>query len=340
MPWKHIKDHTADFIDDIYLPEVVINSGDQDAPLEDPSDMKKEQIMQLLEHWRRPVPGSDLFAFSHFLVNSKSGEMAPALYTNSLGPRSLPQNALPSTANEPVTGAATWDAEYRNANPPPEDDSRFSPGPDINMSTDPAPEGREQASPEPDLANTRIEADLLPRVPARKPRAEKSKAKGKPKAPTKSAKKSALVGNGPLVPTGPRPKPKPKNLQATLVHHGSAAHQSVTGNSTSVDAAGENIRPEPQANLSQPATISNTPDTIPPATVDSHQGDQGGQVEGVLGRSRRQPKKRKLDACLTIQFEAAEKDKEREQAKLDKARAEKLAKRDVRVGRPAKRQRT
>jgi len=106
------QNHTADFIDDIYLPEVMINSGDQVAPLEDPSDMQKEQITRLLKHWRRLVPGSDLFKFSHVLVNGKSGEMAPALYTNSLGPRSLPQNALPSATNEPATGATTWDAEY------------------------------------------------------------------------------------------------------------------------------------------------------------------------------------------------------------------------------------
>jgi len=44
VPWKQIKDHTTDFIDDIYLPEVMINSGDQVALLENPSDMNKEQI--------------------------------------------------------------------------------------------------------------------------------------------------------------------------------------------------------------------------------------------------------------------------------------------------------
>ena len=296
--------------------------------------MKKEQITRLLEHWRRLVPGSDLFKFSHVLVNSKSGEMAPALYTNSLGPRSLPQNDLPMVTNEPATGAATWDAEYRNSNLPAGDDSRFSVGPDINMSTEPADvEGREQASPEPD----QVEFDLLPPAPVPKPRAEKSKGKPKQTAP---AKKSVLVptaGNGPLVSSHPRPKPKAMNPQATLVRHGSAAHQSVNGNCSppSVDAASENIT---QTTLSpQPATMSNVADTIPLAAVDLQQGDQGEQIEGVLARSRRQPKKRKLDPCLVFQFEAFDKEMEREQAKLDKVRAERLMKRDAWAGQPSKR---
>ena len=109
MPWKQIKDHTADFICDIYLPKVMIR--DQVAQLEDPSDMKKEQIMWLLEHWRRAVPTSDLFRFSQVLVNSKTREMGCALYSNSLGPLSFPHNSLPLTTNELATGAATWDEE-------------------------------------------------------------------------------------------------------------------------------------------------------------------------------------------------------------------------------------
>ena len=68
----------------IYLPT---NSRDQVVQLEDPSDMKKEQIVGLLEHWRRPVLASDLFQFSHVFVNSKSGEMECAQYKNSLGPQ-------------------------------------------------------------------------------------------------------------------------------------------------------------------------------------------------------------------------------------------------------------
>lgn len=297
------------------------------SQLEDPSDMKKEQITQLLEHWRRLVPGSDLFKFSHVLVNSKSGEMAPALYTNSLGPRSLPQNAV---INEPVTGAATWDAEYRSAHPQPEDDPGFIPGPD--KCADPAAPG-ELSSPEPDAPS---QPNQLRPTPAVKPRAKKSRAKPKQKAASRSAKKSLVGptgGNGPMVPTGPRPKPKPKNPHARFVPHDSAVHKSDTG-PTSVD---RNLDPEPEAALSQPAAISNVSDMIPSAAV---QGNQVSQVEGVLGRSRRQPHKRKLDACLTIQFEAAEKEKEKEQAKLDKMRADKLAKRDARGGQPAKRQRT
>ena len=44
--------------------------------------MKKEQIVRLLEHWRRPVPASDLFRFSKVLANSKTNEMMSALYSD------------------------------------------------------------------------------------------------------------------------------------------------------------------------------------------------------------------------------------------------------------------
>ena len=53
VPWKQIKEHTAELIDPIYLPT---NSGDQVVQLEDPSNMNKEQIVVLLEHWTRSVP--------------------------------------------------------------------------------------------------------------------------------------------------------------------------------------------------------------------------------------------------------------------------------------------
>jgi len=51
--------------------------------LEDPSDMKKEQITRLLEYWRRPVHASELFRFSSVLVNNKTEETKTALYADS-----------------------------------------------------------------------------------------------------------------------------------------------------------------------------------------------------------------------------------------------------------------
>jgi hypothetical protein len=45
--------------------------------------MKKEQIARLLEHWSRPVPGSDTFRFAVVLVNSKGNETMAALYQDS-----------------------------------------------------------------------------------------------------------------------------------------------------------------------------------------------------------------------------------------------------------------
>ena len=62
--WKQIKEYMAKFIHLIHLPT---NSGDQVTQLEDPSNIKKEQIIVLLEHWRRPALASDLVWFSHVL---------------------------------------------------------------------------------------------------------------------------------------------------------------------------------------------------------------------------------------------------------------------------------
>jgi hypothetical protein len=81
VPWKQIKEHTSSFIEPRYLPELIY--GAAVPQLEDPSDMKKEQIASLLEHWRRPVHASELFRFRKVLVNNKSEETMGALYSNS-----------------------------------------------------------------------------------------------------------------------------------------------------------------------------------------------------------------------------------------------------------------
>jgi hypothetical protein len=309
VPWKHIKDHAADFIRPGHLPEAVLmNAGDQAAQLEDPSDMRKEQIVRLLEHWRRPVSASDLFRFTHVLVNGKGGEVEPALYTNSLGPQSFPHNApLPATSgsetrdetgsggeilptayenvHEPQSfsqdtswlatdGAVTRDEHCRNANTLTEHDPGLPAGPEVDASL-----GQEERhSPQQDLGPAGA-LDVTT-----------------PTTSLEAGPSPLTFDNRPLGAGRPRPKPKPKGRQ-------------------------NNVQPEP------PATDLN-PDGV------------GGEVEGVLGRPRRQPKTRKLDACLTMQFEAVEKEQERERAKLNKVREEKRAKRDAQVGWPAKRQRT
>ena len=48
--------------------------------------MKKEQIGRLLDHWTRPVHASELFRFSHVLVNNKAEETTAASYINSFAP--------------------------------------------------------------------------------------------------------------------------------------------------------------------------------------------------------------------------------------------------------------
>ena len=131
--------------------------------------MKKEQIIRLLEHWRRPVPGSDLFRFSHVLVNSKTGVMMCALYEDSLGALSLPQNSrvLPESSG-PIDGGtgSDWDAEYNGLRFTPSlaDDVNMHPHPnDFDMEDEQTPPGS------PDL-HLELAAPLLPAqesVPAR-----------------------------------------------------------------------------------------------------------------------------------------------------------------------------
>ena len=121
-----------------------------------------------------------------------------------------------------------------------------------------------------------------------------------------------------LVPTQPRPKPKLKNRP-----DGSAANQSAASNGmcpTSNDAGSG-----PATSSSHPPVISKVSDRIPlAASID--------QIEDALGHPHWEPKKQKLDACLTIQFKAMEKERERGQAKQEKARVERLAKQDAHNG--------
>ena len=123
--------------------------------------MKKEQIIWLLEHWQRPVPGSDLFRFSHVLVNSKTGVMMCALYEDSLGALSLPQNSqvLPESSG-PIDGGtgSDWDAEYNGLRFTPSlaDDVNMHPHPnDFDMEDEQTPPGS------PDLY-LELAAPLLP----------------------------------------------------------------------------------------------------------------------------------------------------------------------------------
>lgn len=66
--------------------------------------MKKDQVARLLDHWRRPVHASDLFRFSHVLVNNKTNETVPALYTDSF-------------AQASINGPSDWDSEYNASHP-------------------------------------------------------------------------------------------------------------------------------------------------------------------------------------------------------------------------------
>ena len=125
--------------------------------------------------------------------------------------------------------------------------------------------------------------------------------------------------NSPIDPdvllSSPHPKPgqesqRPKNHHTQL----SATHQSVMGNNILVDAESELWATSSR----QPTTISNVPDTSLPEMTILHPGDQDGQVEGVLGHSCCQPQKLKLDACLTIQFQATKREMDKKRSKGNK----------------------
>jgi hypothetical protein len=86
------------------------------AQIDDPSDMKKEQIVRLLIHWRRPVAACDLFRFSIVLVNCKTNETTPANYKTSfalqsadLGTSTSQSGALPrhSTPIDSISRVST-----------------------------------------------------------------------------------------------------------------------------------------------------------------------------------------------------------------------------------------
>jgi len=98
VPWKQIKDHTNDFIEPKYLPEPM-----EGVPqLEDPGDMKKEQIARLLVHWKRFVHPSDLFRFSRVLVHNKTDITMAALYKDSFA-------AVLSDPQNETVAADDWD---------------------------------------------------------------------------------------------------------------------------------------------------------------------------------------------------------------------------------------
>ena len=243
VPWKQIKDHTADFIEARYLPEPV---GDGPPAIEDPSDMKKEQITRLLEHWRRPVAGSDLFRFSHVLVNSKTDAMMRALY------KDLPQNGRVIAQSPGPIDRGTgpdWDAEYDGQHA-----LQFSPSltDDVNMHPPPHDFDMQENDPEPDPTASPVlhleltaplvqqesrawtpvidpqlmglqyqpEKSLVPassptvqRPPAKKMNAKKGR--GKSKGGARPQPKAKILTPSDTV-VGPRQQPKPKAKQLTV----------------------------------------------------------------------------------------------------------------------------
>jgi hypothetical protein len=103
VPWKLIKLDPCEFVDAKYLPRNTI--------LEDPSDMKKDVICRLLQHWRRGVPASDLFRFKRYIV--KGEETALAKYNSKTmaeeRPLSRPAIPVPEVTN------FDWERDYERS---------------------------------------------------------------------------------------------------------------------------------------------------------------------------------------------------------------------------------
>ena len=249
------------------------------------------------------MAGSDLFRFSHVLVNSKADEMTPALYTDSHGPQTLPQNARPAAPVSIPIPAATnldWDEEYQNANPLP-DEYQFSPGPDgdVNMS---------HAQPIDDM---NIDPALRPAKPpapksaptgrGRKP-APKKKTNPKPKKKKSNSKPTAKAVEAPDVGTSPAPLPRPKPKPVTKKQ---VAQTDVSQPDLSVTPAVPLPDPSGAPDDTQSGNIA-VPLPDPSGAPDDTQSGNINSDEPA-GRSQR-PVKHKLDAYTAWEVkDAAEK---------------------------------
>lgn len=233
VPWKLIKLHTTDFVDRKYLPV--------DAGLEDPSDMKKEAISQLIKHWRHDVPASDLFRFRRYII--KGEEMGITKYQMeqaAAGGKKARQRRKPPVPV--VNPQLDWDAEYqrnRGQGTVDEAEYRFSAGPeDVNMNDPPVLpevafdhnvidpllrhipppqqlEGARSVTPEPGKV-VGGDSQALKKKGA-KPPAKRARKKGKGKKKGKTAPQAEPVMELPPdldeeeteVAVKPRPKPRP-----------------------------------------------------------------------------------------------------------------------------------
>lgn len=365
VPWKQIKEHTADFIDDEYLPAQPTTDV-RVAPIDDPSDMKKEQIARLVEHWRRPIPACNLFRFSHVLVNSKTDATTPALYEDSQGPHTVAQtrphigaDTESGESTQPRTMATTlgWDEEYRAANP-----LQFSPGPDdINMHDydQPGPDSQLEQVIDPQLIGQSHTGEGILVEPTAPLVASKNKNKKQTKAPAKAAgkkkaetrpraKNTSAMPDDVEVPepttTVEKPRPRPRPLNPRLMpansrmDHADSAVPDESGDPREFQPAPPQMAPTMPPVHETPAD-TNLAEMAPPelnltgpphpalADLNSTEAEST-----ELGRPRHQPVKRKLDACLTLQFKAAEEKEAREREKL-------LARKRKGVAPPTKRQR-
>ena len=334
------------------------------APIDDPSDMKKEQISRLVEHWRRPIPACNLFRFSHVLVNSKTDATTPALYKDSQGPHTVAQtrphievDTESGASNRPRTMASTlgWDEEYRAANP-----LRFSPGPDdINMH-DNDQSGQDlqlEQVIDPRLIGQSEGTSVEPSAPlvlSKNKNKKQTKAKAKAAAKKKTAPRPRGKNTNVMpddvelsepTTTVEKPRPRPRPLNPHLMLDNSRMDHT---ESAPPDQSGDlrEFEPAPQMALTAPPVHEAPADTLPTPSAEMPPEEPNlmgphsvpadlnpTEAESTeSGRPRRQPAKRKLDACLALQFKAAEEKEAREWEKLQ-------ARKRKGVAPPTKRQR-
>jgi hypothetical protein len=183
--------------------------------------------MRLLNHWRRPVPGADLFRFSHVLVNTKTDQLRPALYKHSPS-ASIPMQSDGPIDDEPIDDepiddepiggepiggepiggeptkgglASEWDAEYISLDP--DGDVNMDPGLNHGDST-PVP-----FSPQPPPPPTPVidpQLILEESVIMKEGEGRPTSSQGPPPVHIASADQEQ-----------PRPRPRPKQKKTTAV---------------------------------------------------------------------------------------------------------------------------
>jgi hypothetical protein len=269
--------------------------------------MKKEQIARLLEHWSRPVPGSDVFRFAVVLVNNKADETMAALYQDSfttvfshpgdntengrVGVDTIPQeHQLPTLGDNP-TDPASVDLERPWT---PQIDPALLPPTPLDDPTDPGDPFNETQQPTPVIDPPPPTGEPVDTSPLKQSRPIRPKPKTRPKPKSPPALLPPTLGDDPTDPA----------IDPTLNQSGEPIDQlgsSVDVNLTNQQEQSRPNRPKPKAR----------PKPKKPSTQDLNPSPNPiSQQEEELGRPKRITKRK-----INVYLEAEEKDAQKKKQK-------------------------